>query len=52
VGYETNGRSFAPSWNIAPESLQPVVRLDRDTGDRVLALMKWGLVPHWMLLAK
>jgi putative SOS response-associated peptidase YedK len=45
--YEANAARFAPSWNIAPESMQPVVRQDRDTGERVLALMKWGLVPFW-----
>jgi len=45
--YEINSTRLAPSYNIAPESIQPVVRLDRDTGERVLALMKWGLVPYW-----
>lgn len=45
--YEINEIGFTPSYNIAPESTQPVVRLDHDTGDRVLALMKWGLVPYW-----
>lgn len=34
--YEINSTRFAPSYNIAPESIQPVVRLDRDTGERVL----------------
>ncbi len=43
--YETNAAHFTPSYNISPESMQPVVRVDRDTGDRVLALMKWGLCP-------
>lgn len=45
--YEINDIAFTPSYNIAPESTQPVVRLDHETGDRVLALMKWGLVPYW-----
>ena len=45
--YETNAVQFAPSFNISPESGQPVVRIDHDTGERVLALMKWGLVPYW-----
>ncbi|HUV96048.1 MAG TPA: SOS response-associated peptidase family protein [Edaphobacter sp.] len=49
--YEINDIAFTPSYNIAPESTQPVVRLDYDTGDRVLTLMKWGLVPYWILLA-
>jgi putative SOS response-associated peptidase YedK len=49
--YEINSTRLAPSYNISPESIQPVVRLDLDTGERVLALMKWGLVPYWILLA-
>jgi putative SOS response-associated peptidase YedK len=43
---------FGPSWNVAPQTFQPVVRLNRDTGERELVLMRWGLVPYWMLLAK
>jgi len=45
--YESNERSFSPSYNAAPMSTQPVVKLDHDTGSRVLTLMKWGLVPYW-----
>ena len=45
--YEINDISFTPSYNVAPESRQPVVRIEHDTGERVLALMKWGLVPYW-----
>ena len=40
--YEINDIAFAPSYNIAPDSAQPVVRLDHDTGDRVLALKALG----------
>ena len=36
-----------PSYNIAPQSFQPVVRLDPETGERELTLMRWGLVPFW-----
>ena len=36
-----------PSYNIAPQSFQPVVRLDSETGKRELTLMRWGLVPFW-----
>jgi putative SOS response-associated peptidase YedK len=36
-----------PSYNIAPTSLQPVIRLDRDTGEREIAMMRWGLIPGW-----
>ena len=38
---------FAPSFNIAPQSVQPVVRLGRDSGNREFALLRWGLVPFW-----
>jgi putative SOS response-associated peptidase YedK len=40
-----------PSYNVAPQSFQPVVRLDRE-GERVLSVMRWGLVPFWAKDAK
>ena len=43
---------FAPSFNVAPQSVQPVVRLKCDTGSREFALMRWGLVPAWAKDAK
>jgi hypothetical protein len=30
---------LAPSFNVAPQSVQPVVRLNRDTGNRKIVLM-------------
>ncbi|HTV82003.1 MAG TPA: SOS response-associated peptidase [Acidobacteriaceae bacterium] len=41
-----------PSCNIAPQALQPVVRLDAETQQRELALMRWGLIPFWAKDAK
>ncbi len=38
---------LAPSYNVAPQSLQPVVRLDGETGERELTIMRWGLIPFW-----
>jgi putative SOS response-associated peptidase YedK len=38
---------FEPSYNIAPQSFQPVVRLAPETGERELTVMRWGLVPFW-----
>jgi len=38
---------FAPTWNAAPQSVQPVVRLGPDDERREFALMRWGLVPFW-----
>src|ERR1700722_6630134 len=36
-----------PSYNIAPMTYQPLARLDRDTNERDLVPMRWGLVPSW-----
>ncbi len=38
-----------PDWdyNLAPTSFQPVIRKERDTGEREMVLMRWGLVPHF-----
>ena len=38
---------FAASYNIAPQSVQPVVRQGRDSGEREFGLLRWGLVPFW-----
>lgn len=38
---------FAPTYNVAPQSVQLVVRLNRDSGHREFAQMRWGLVPFW-----
>jgi putative SOS response-associated peptidase YedK len=43
---------FAPSYNAAPQSVQPVVRLNRDSGGPEIALLRWGLVPFWAKDAK
>ena len=38
---------FEPTYNAAPQSTQPVLRLNRDSGQREFALARWGLVPFW-----
>jgi putative SOS response-associated peptidase YedK len=38
---------FEPSWNVAPQTFQPVIRLNRDSGEREIVMMRWGLVPYW-----
>ena len=43
---------FAPDYNVAPQSTQPVVRVSAGTGKREFALMRWGLVPFWAKDAK
>jgi len=45
--FETEGPlpNFAPRWNVAPTQDAPVVR--REDGTRRLAMLRWGLIPHW-----
>jgi putative SOS response-associated peptidase YedK len=38
---------FGPSWNVAPQTFQPVVSLNRDTREREIVMMRWGLIPYW-----
>jgi putative SOS response-associated peptidase YedK len=40
-------RHSFPSWNVTPQSFQPVVRLNPETGCREAPLLRWGLVPAW-----
>ena len=37
---------YVPEYNIAPTSMQPVIRQVRDTQARELVPMRWGLVGH------
>ena len=37
---------FPPRYNIAPQSIIPVIRFKPDVG-RVGQLVKWGLIPSW-----
>lgn len=41
-----------PTYNAAPQTFQPVVCLNRETGERELLQMRWGLVPFWAKDAK
>jgi SOS response associated peptidase (SRAP) len=34
-------------YNVAPTTMQPVIREARDTKDRELVLMRWGLIPFF-----
>jgi putative SOS response-associated peptidase YedK len=38
-----------PPWdyNVAPTTHQPVIRHTKETGERELVLMRWGMVPHF-----
>jgi putative SOS response-associated peptidase YedK len=44
--------NFKPSWNIAPTQDLLVALRDSESGARVPALMRWGLVPSWAKDAK
>ena len=37
--------NFPPSWNVAPTDQLPVVRYDREAGERSLDLLRWALFP-------
>jgi putative SOS response-associated peptidase YedK len=38
-----------PPWdyNVAPTTFQPIIRHTRETAERELVLMRWGLIPHF-----
>jgi putative SOS response-associated peptidase YedK len=38
---------MAPDFNIAPSTFQPVMRLGRETGERELVQLQWGLLPFF-----
>lgn len=37
----------AATWNLAPSQAAMVVRRHRESGERHLDLLKWGLLPYW-----
>jgi putative SOS response-associated peptidase YedK len=41
-----DSRMKPPSYNAAPSQLLYVIRENHDTGERVLGLLRWGLIPH------
>jgi putative SOS response-associated peptidase YedK len=36
-----------PDYNVAPATMQPVIVEDRDSGERTLRPMHWGMIPTW-----
>ena len=46
------GSTWGESYNIAPQTFQPIVRLSPATGRREVVLMRWGLIPYWSKDAK
>lgn len=47
LGHLSSNFPLPPDYNIAPATFQPVIRLNRDSGERELVLMRWGLVPYF-----
>jgi putative SOS response-associated peptidase YedK len=45
VGKLHPGFELSPDYNIAPSTFQPVIRSNVETGERQLAMMRWGLIP-------
>ncbi len=43
---------WGASYNVAPQTFQPVVRLNRETARREIVLLRWGLIPYWAKDAK
>lgn len=38
---------FVPRYNVAPTQEVPVVAISKQTGQRKLGMMRWGLIPSW-----
>lgn len=38
---------LAPDYNIAPTTFQPVIRLQRESDEREMVLLRWGLLPFF-----
>lgn len=34
-------------YNIAPTTFQPVIRLEKDSGEREMVLLRWGMIPFF-----
>jgi putative SOS response-associated peptidase YedK len=47
VGQLPEGLILPPDYNIAPATFQPVIRLNRDSGEREIVMMRWGLIPYF-----
>jgi putative SOS response-associated peptidase YedK len=47
LGQLPDGFVLPPDFNVAPSTFQPIVRQSRETGDRELVMMRWGLLPYF-----
>jgi putative SOS response-associated peptidase YedK len=41
--------TLSPPWdyNVAPTTIQPIIRNNRDTNERELVSIRWGLIPFF-----
>ena len=46
------GIDFGPRYNIAPTQQVPVIRVEQESGKRMIELRRWGLIPSWAKDAK
>ena len=45
---QVDGFALLPwDYNVAPTTNQPIIRNSRDTGERELVLLRWGLIPFF-----
>jgi putative SOS response-associated peptidase YedK len=51
-GVESGSSEGAASYNVAPQTMQPVVRLHPDAGRHEVAMLRWGMIPFWAKDAK
>jgi putative SOS response-associated peptidase YedK len=47
LGQLPEGFVLPPDFNVAPSTFQPVIRANRETGERELEMMRWGLLPYF-----
>jgi putative SOS response-associated peptidase YedK len=47
LGKLDDGFALPPDYNVAPTTFQPVIRHTKETGERELVEMRWGMVPHF-----
>ena len=47
VGDLPSSLVISEDYNVAPTTFQPVIRNDKDSGERELVLMRWGLIPFF-----
>ena len=47
LGKLPDGFVLPPDYNVAPTTFQPVIRHTRDTGERELVMMRWGMIPNF-----